>query len=49
MLVAPRAGAGLTTSPAWAALPPPIISDLHVTNFDPFTGPPAASIRKVLI
>ena len=34
------AGAGLTTSPAWAALPPPIISDLHVTNFDPFTGPP---------
>jgi hypothetical protein len=29
---------GATSGGAWATLPPPIISDLHVTNFDPFTG-----------
>jgi hypothetical protein len=33
------AGAGVSANAAFATLPPPIISDLHVTNFDPFTGP----------
>jgi hypothetical protein len=32
-------GAGSMSDAAGASLPPPIISDLHVTNFDPFTGP----------
>jgi hypothetical protein len=30
---------GATGDTAGAALPPPVISDLHVTNFDPFAGP----------
>jgi hypothetical protein len=32
----PLAG-GATGGAASASLPPPVISDLHVTNFDPFT------------
>jgi hypothetical protein len=32
-------GLGENWGPAFAALPPPTISDLHVTNFDPFVNP----------
>ncbi len=28
---------------AWAALPPPTVSDLHVTNFNPFAAPAGAT------
>ena len=36
-------GAATITEAAWATLPPPTISDLHVTNFDPFVDPAGAT------
>src|SRR5271166_216665 len=34
---------GMTGDMAWATLPPPTISDLHVTNFNLFVDPPGAT------
>ena len=34
---------GVTGDRAWATLPPPTISDLHVTNFNPFVNPTGAT------
>ena len=34
---------GMTDDMAWATLLPPTISDLHVTNFNPFVDPPGAT------
>jgi hypothetical protein len=42
--LAPLLGtASIITGAAAATLPPPTISDLHVTNFDPFLSPPGAT------
>jgi hypothetical protein len=43
--IAPLIATGAIAIPeaAWATLPPPTISDLHVTNFNPFVDPPGAT------